>query len=192
MRYVTPLSQTDKKLLHQRQLTVEAPLEGIKNLSDQHLTGLVNGRQVDLMPFLNNVFICQLETFKLTNDYNELEQAGTEAALVTFSEASQALHRRLTDLMAAQTELTKDYELLHEQVRANFYAAEPDDLASKQLDGTATNLELAFHALLGMSADTQWLMEVGMQTLRILNPAMTKSLIQQISAAIIMLVEQDA
>ena len=180
MQYVTPLSQTDKKLFHQRGVSV-----------DQHLTGLVNGQQFDLMAYLNNVFVCQLQTFALTEDYNVLEQLENETNLVHFSNGSQALHNRLKALMVNQTELLKDYELLHEQVRANYYAAEPDDLSSKQLNGTATNLELAFHALLGMSADSQWLMEVGMQTLRVLNPVLTTEMIQQISASIMMLVEKN-
>ncbi|MCF6159748.1 MAG: hypothetical protein LKG79_00470 [Furfurilactobacillus sp.] len=191
MQYVTPLSQTDKKLFHQRGVSVDDPLAGIKGLSDQHLTGLVNGQQFDLMAYLNNVFVCQLQTFALTEDYNVLEQLENETNLVHFSNGSQALHNRLKALMVNQTELLKDYELLHEQVRANYYAAEPDDLSSKQLNGTATNLELAFHALLGMSADSQWLMEVGMQTLRVLNPVLTTEMIQQISASIMMLVEKN-
>ncbi|MYV18071.1 hypothetical protein [Furfurilactobacillus milii] len=190
MQYVMPLSQADKKRFHQRKVTVDAPLANVKDLMDQHLTGLVNGRQFDLLPFLNNVFACQLQTFALTENYNLLEQHENEDHLKQFSENSQALHQRLAALMDKESLLLKDYGLLHEQVRANYYAAEPDDLASKQLDGTATNLELAFHALLGMSADTQWLMEVGMQTLRLLNPALTTAMIQQISASIMMLVEQ--
>ena len=191
MQYVTPLSQTDKKLFHQRGVSVDDPLAGIKGLSDQHLTGLVNGQQFDLMAYLNNVFVCQLQTFALTEDYNVLEHLENETNLVHFSNGSQALHNRLKALMVNQTELLKDYELLHEQVRANYYAAEPDDLSSKQLNGTATNLELAFHALLGMSADSQWLMEVGMQTLRVLNPVLTTEMIPQISASIMMLVEKN-
>ncbi|GAB6092283.1 hypothetical protein [Furfurilactobacillus curtus] len=185
MNYIEPLSQTDKKWLHERELRVDAPLAKINGLTGLHLNGLIDGQTIAVDELMANAFICQLAVSDLSQSYQRLETAtDAEAALIAFSAASQQIHERLHKIMQHYEAVLNDGQLLHDQVRANFYAAEPDGVMASITDGKATNQMLAFHALLGMSADAQWLMEMALQFLHRLNPALTTTQLQMISTQI--------
>lgn len=188
MSYALPLSKLDKQLLHTRSLRVETPLQDVKGLDGLHLDGLFSGVTFDVAPLLNDAFVCLLEVNLLTGDYAAI--SGEKAPeMATFATHSQQLHDRLAKVMKRFETQVSDFQLLHDQVRANFYAAEPDDLAAKVIDGRADDIELAFHTLLGMSADAQWLLETGLQILRRFNPALPAQSLQGLSAEIMSLVE---
>ncbi|GEK27905.1 hypothetical protein [Furfurilactobacillus siliginis] len=188
MSYALPLSKLDKQLLHTRNLRAETPLQDVTGLAGLHLDGLLNGVTFDATPLLNDAFVCLLEVNLLTSDYAAVSEEKTPD-MTTFATHSQQLHDRLAKVMSRFETQVSDFQLLHDQVRANFYAAEPDDLAAKVIDGRATDVELAFHTVLGMSADAQWLLETGLQILRRFNPALPAQSLQSLSAEIMSLVE---